>query len=100
MKTEKIKPESTAFDKVRQFDEAPDGALFDQKIVAAKLDVSTAQLEKLRWAGGGVPFVKLGRSVKYRKTDVLEFIEARIFHSTSTPITTFQKKNRMDKFQA
>lgn len=71
-------------DKVRQFDEAPDGALFDQKIVAAKLDVSIALLEKLRWTGGGVPFVKLGRSVKYRKTDVLEFIEARICRSTSS----------------
>jgi hypothetical protein len=76
-------------DKVRQFDEAPDGALFDQKIVAAKLDVSTALLEKLRWTGGGVPFVKLGRAVKYRKTDVLEFIEARVCRSTSTPITAF-----------
>ena len=71
-------------DKVRQFDEAPDGALFDQKIVAAKLDVSIALLEKLRWTGGGVPFVKLGRSVKYRKTDVLDFIEARICRSTSS----------------
>jgi hypothetical protein len=76
-------------DKVSQFDEAPDGALFDQKIVAAKLDVSTALLEKLRWTGGGVPFVKLGRAVKYRKTDVLEFIEARVCRSTSTPITAF-----------
>jgi hypothetical protein len=37
MKTAQLKPESTAFDKVRQFDEAPDGALFDQKIIAAKL---------------------------------------------------------------
>jgi hypothetical protein len=71
-------------DKVRQFDEAPDGALFDQKIVAAKLDVSTALLEKLRWTGGGVPFVKLGRAVKYRKTDVLEFIESRVCRSTSS----------------
>jgi hypothetical protein len=71
-------------DMIRQFDESPNGALFDQKIVAAKLDVSTAQLEKLRWAGGGVPFVKLGRSVKYRKTDVLEFIEARVCRSTSS----------------
>jgi hypothetical protein len=75
---------NSQMDKVRQFDDAPDGALFDQKIVAAKLDVSTAQLEKLRWAGGGVPFVKLGRSVKYRKTDVLEFIEARVCRSTSS----------------
>jgi hypothetical protein len=78
---------NSQMDKVRQFDEAPDGALFDQKIVAAKLDVSTALLEKLRWAGGGVPFVKLGRSVKYRKTDVLEFIEARVCRSTSSIAT-------------
>lgn len=78
---------NSQMDKVRQFDEAPNGALFDQKIVAAKLDVSTALLEKLRWSGGGVPFVKLGRSVKYRKTDVLDFIEARVCRSTSSTIT-------------
>lgn len=75
---------NTQMARVREFDAAPEGALFDQKIVAAKLDVSTAQLEKLRWTGGGVPFVKLGRSVKYRKTDVLEFIEARVCRSTSS----------------
>jgi hypothetical protein len=43
--------------------------------------VRTLQAERLR--GGGCPFVKLGRSVRYRRSDVLNFIEARLMNSTS-----------------
>lgn len=43
--------------------------------------VRTLQAERVR--GGGCPFVKLGRSVRYRRSDVLQFIESRIKASTS-----------------
>jgi hypothetical protein len=43
--------------------------------------VRTLQAERLR--GGGCPFVKLGRSVRYRRSDVLRFIEARLVNSTT-----------------
>jgi hypothetical protein len=43
--------------------------------------VRTLQAERLR--GGGCPFVKMGRSVRYRRLDVLEFIEAKRRLSTS-----------------
>ena len=32
---------------------------------------------------GGCPFVKLGRSVRYRRSDVLKFIESRVRTSTT-----------------
>jgi hypothetical protein len=54
------------------------------EIEAAQLrrqSVRTLQAERLR--GGGCPFVKLGRSVRYRRLDVLEFIEAKRRLSTS-----------------
>src|SRR5262245_1302315 len=38
--------------------------------------VRTLQAERVR--GGGCPFVKLGRSVRYRRADVLRFIEANV----------------------
>jgi hypothetical protein len=44
--------------------------------------VRTLQAERLH--GGGCPFVKLGRSVRYRRSDVLQFIEARVRTSTTT----------------
>jgi hypothetical protein len=43
--------------------------------------VRTLQSERLH--GGGCPFVKLGRSVRYRLSDVLKFIESRISNSTT-----------------
>lgn len=51
---------------------------------AAKLrrqSVRTLQAERVR--GGGCPFVKLGRSVRYRRSDILRFIESSVKTSTS-----------------
>lgn len=52
---------------------------------AAKyLGVSKAFLERDRWAGARVPFVKIGsRAVRYRLEDLVDFIESRIRSSTS-----------------
>jgi excisionase family DNA binding protein len=43
--------------------------------------VRTLQAERVR--GGGCPFVKIGRSVRYRRSDVLQFIEQSIVTSTT-----------------
>ena len=43
--------------------------------------VRTLQAERLR--GDGCPFVKLGRSVRYRRRDVFEFITSNVRTSTS-----------------
>lgn len=46
---------------------------------AAKLlGVSVAFLERDRWAGARVPFIKIGaRAVRYRYSDLLSYIELR-----------------------
>ena len=44
----------------------------------------TLQAERQR--GDGCPFVKLGRSVRYRRADVLQFIAANVKTSTSEPL--------------
>ena len=43
--------------------------------------VRTLQMERLK--GGGCPYVKLGRSVRYRRSDVEAFINARVVTSTT-----------------
>ena len=56
---------------VAAFCAAPDDALFDEVTIAAYLDCSTAKLQRDRWAGIGLPFIKLsGRLVRYRAGSV------------------------------
>lgn len=44
--------------------------------VAAYLDVTTNRLNKLRYEGTGPTFVKIGRTVRYRWSDVDAWVTA------------------------
>ena len=44
----------------------------------------TRTLEDLRYRGGGPPFVKMGRAVRYRKKALLEWVLEREVDSTSS----------------
>ena len=69
---------------VATFWTAPDEALFDQKTIAAVRDCSESLCERDRWAGKGPRFVKQGRLVRYRKSDVVEWLNShQTFSSTS-----------------
>lgn len=58
--------------------------LLQQKEVSEIIGLSEAWLERKRWEGGGIPYRKLGRSVRYAENDVIEWIEAHgIRQSTS-----------------
>jgi excisionase family DNA binding protein len=50
---------------------------------AAFLNVQPSTLEQWRWNGKGPRFVKIGRSVRYRQSDLDDFLEARVFSSTT-----------------
>ena len=51
---------------------------------AAKiLDVTKATLESWRCRGGGPPFVRYQRAIRYREEDLHRFIESRIQRNTS-----------------
>jgi len=51
---------------------------------AQLLGVSKAFLERDRWAGARIPFIRIGnRAVRYRREDLDNFIASRIRHSTS-----------------
>ena len=43
--------------------------------VAKILNVSRATLQQNRWLNRGIPFIKVGRSVRYAVTDLQAFIE-------------------------
>jgi hypothetical protein len=69
------KAEAVSYREVSRFWTSPDEALFNQEIVAAALDVSSAYLERGRWAGYGPEYLKVGRLVRYRKKSVLDWLE-------------------------
>ena len=50
-------------------------SLMNQKQVAEYLGKSVKTLERDRWAGIGIPFVKVGRLVRYRADDDIEWLE-------------------------
>lgn len=57
--------------------------LMNQRDLAGYLGKSTAWCERARWAGEGPRFIKLGRHVRYKSEDVMEWIEANAKRSTS-----------------
>ena len=66
----------------RPIPQDPDALLFTAEAAYLR-GQSPRTLEKERVAGGGCPFALLGRSVRYRRRDVLEYIERQIRCSTS-----------------
>jgi hypothetical protein len=66
-----------------EFDATPPNAYVSTALVAAYLCCSEALLERNRWSGDGLPFLKTGRLVRYLKSDVLAHIERQTRANTS-----------------
>lgn len=64
--------------------EAAMDPLLTTKEAANLLGVSQSFLERDRWAGARIPFVRVGsRAVRYRRSDLQAFLESRMRRSTS-----------------
>lgn len=60
-----------------------DDRLMTTKEAAQFLSVSEAFLERDRWAGAQIPFIRVGsRGVRYRRSDLETYIRSRIRKST------------------
>ena len=59
--------------------------LQDETTVSKQLKCETKTLQAWRCRGGGPPFIRVGRLVRYRPQDVLAWIESRRVASTSEP---------------
>ncbi len=49
--------------------------LLTQKEVSLIIRKSEAWLERQRWLKEGIPYLKVGRNVRYQEDDVLRFLE-------------------------
>jgi predicted DNA-binding transcriptional regulator AlpA len=58
-------------------------ALFDQKRAARILGLSVRTLERHRLAGTGPRYARLGRLIRYRQSDLEEWIDRNLRNSTS-----------------
>lgn len=58
----------------------------DTEGAAKHLGLAVSTLEKMRVYGDGPPFVKLGRSVRYRVIDLEEYLAKRVVESTSQKV--------------
>lgn len=66
-----------------QFASLPDGGLATTSQTAAFLNCSESKLERDRLVGDGIPFVRLGRSVRYQKSVVISHVVDAARVSTS-----------------
>ncbi len=68
-----------------EFWQAPSEALLDRKTAAAGMGYTVGWLEWVATQGGGPVLTKIGRSVRYRKSDILAWLDAnsRRIHSTA-----------------
>ena len=57
--------------------------LYSEKQLAARWGTSTKKLQADRHNGGGCPFVRIGRLIRYRPADIATYEKANLRNSTS-----------------
>lgn len=73
-----MKTIKSRFEIITEYQLASDDVLFSQNTVAALRDCSIATIERDRWIGIGIPFIKLGRHVRYRKMDIQTWLKKHV----------------------
>jgi hypothetical protein len=63
--------------------EASDDEMLNTKATAQLTGLALATLAKLRCLGGGPKFFALGRKILYRRSDLIEWLNARRFANTT-----------------
>ncbi len=63
--------------------ETDDYAVFDAMAAATFTGLAVATLAKLRCIGGGPQYLKLGRKVVYRRSDLASWLDARRVANTT-----------------
>jgi len=61
-------------------------SLWTQQQLASYLSKSTAWCERARWEGSGPRYIKLGRNVRYRYDDVIEWVNSNVKQSTNESV--------------
>lgn len=81
--TNKKKPTFNRFKLIEEFEAAPLSTLLTEDFIAAVRQCSIQLVQAERVSGKGIPFVKIGRHVRYQKSDVVSWLVSRKVNSTS-----------------
>jgi hypothetical protein len=73
-----MKTKQPRFTLIQEYEQAPDWMMFSQETVAAIRDCSIATIERDRWIGIGVPFIKMGHLVRYRKSEIRTWLDQQV----------------------
>ena len=57
--------------------------LLNEQQTAIFLGMSISWVQRTRWEGGGPPYVKINHAVRYRQSDLEQWVENRLQNSTS-----------------
>jgi hypothetical protein len=68
------KTRKTRLELLAEFYAAPPNTLFTSTTVAAIRHCSVANIERERWRGTGIPFRRIGGSIRYCKRDILAWL--------------------------
>jgi hypothetical protein len=82
---------------IQEYELSSDDTLFSQLTIAAMRRCSIATVERDRWVGTGVPFIKIGRSVRYRKRDIRAWLNAQPVVQSTTQFQLSQTKKVADE---
>jgi hypothetical protein len=55
----------------------------DERGAAERLMLAPATLRNMRWRGDGPPFIRIGRTIRYRLTDLAVWLDEHTRTSTS-----------------
>lgn len=61
-----------------EFNALPEIALVNERLTSAVTGIPVRSLQQNRCNKVGIPFIRNGRSVLYRKADIVAFIEGRL----------------------
>lgn len=92
-----MQDETLRLNLMKEYELSPDDTLFSQLTIAAMRRCSIATIERDRWAGTGVPFLKIGRSVRYRKSDIRAWLNAQPVVQSTTQFQLSQAKKVVDE---
>lgn len=57
--------------------------LYNEKETAKLLSLSVKTLQRYRYTGGGPIYVKLGKSVRYKESDIAKYVSVRTRNITN-----------------
>ncbi len=57
--------------------------LYNEKETAKLLSLSVKTLQRYRYTGGGPTYIKLGKSVRYKESDIHMYVSARTRNITT-----------------